>query len=405
MLSGFSQNNRIIPMIGSSRIWYTGVIRTPEAARTWGVTTTPAGSEKYGSTWDMVAPDFMVDDDGTVWIVVSFGYYASWHNDSSQNDIMRPYLIKATGLKPGADPASDPGAQPIVSYSNAVPINLPQYDSSHTVTNRIDGSLYKRGNYYYFSVKKDGVTNEIWRTTNLSLDAVQNTSNWELVTDDAVTGFEGPSLTKYNGTYYMYTDKLKDYPPENADGKAGVYVSVASTATTGALDSFLPDGWSRTSSRSLHTLQTAAQRNVGTVLSLPSKTVMPSRRSGIAVHRQDTTIPPAPPTHRHLLLPAGTIKKASRQATTAVSSAITGMRGNVRQGVLLDAARRSMIQPAMHGTGWIPTQTAKMAVSKDVYQPYTIQGQDEIGKWVRYDEYGHMIKERGSSSSYRGHCR
>ena len=33
-----------------------------------------------------------------------------------------------------------------------------------------------------------------------------------------------------------------------------------------------------------------------------------------------------------------------------------------------------------------------MAVSKDVYQPYTIQGQDEIGKWVRYNEYGHMIK-------------
>ena len=172
----------------------------------------------------MVAPDFMVDDDGTVWIVVSLGYYASWHNDSSQNDIMQPYLIKATGLKPGADPASNPGAQPIVSYSDAVPINLPQYDSSHTVTNRIDGSLYKEGNYYYFSVKKDGVTNEIWRTTNLSLDAVQNETNWELVTDDAVTGFEGPSLTKYNGTYYMYTDKLKDYPPENADGKAGVYV-------------------------------------------------------------------------------------------------------------------------------------------------------------------------------------
>ena len=120
----------------------------------------------------------------------------------------------------------------------------------------------------------------------------------------------------------------------------------------------LPDGWSRTSSRSLHTLQTAAQRSVGTVLSLPSKTVMPSRRSGIAVHRQDTTILPAPPTPRHLLLPAGTIKKASRQATTAVSSAITGMRAmSVR--VLLDAARRSMIQPAMHGTGWIPTQTAK----------------------------------------------
>ena len=120
----------------------------------------------------------------------------------------------------------------------------------------------------------------------------------------------------------------------------------------------LPAGLRRTSSRSLPTPQTAAQRNAVMVRLLPLQTAMRSRPSGICARGHDTTILPAPPTPRHLLLPAGTIKKASRQATTAVSSAITGMRAmSVR--VLLDAARRSMIQPAMHGTGWIPTQTAK----------------------------------------------
>lgn len=62
-----------------------------------------------------------------------------------------------------------------------------------------------------------------------------------MVTDDAVTGYEGPCLTKYRGQYYLYTDKLADYPPENADGKRGVHVSVASTATTGKLDEYT--GW------------------------------------------------------------------------------------------------------------------------------------------------------------------
>lgn len=76
----------------------------------------------------MVAPDFMVDDDGTVWIVVSLGYYASWHNDSSQNDIMQPYLIKATGLKPGADPASNPG------HSQLFPTRMPYRSICRSMT-------------------------------------------------------------------------------------------------------------------------------------------------------------------------------------------------------------------------------------------------------------------------------
>lgn len=390
MLSGFSQNNRIIPMIGSSKDLVHWSYPNSGSRTNVGVTATPAGSEKYGSTWDMVAPDFMVDDDGTVWIVVSLGYYASWHNDSSQNDIMQPYLIKATGLKPGADPASDPGAQPIVSYSNAVPINLPQYDSSHTVTNRIDGSLYKEGNYYYFSVKKDGVTNEIWRTTNLSLDAVQNETNWELVTDDAVTGFEGPSLTKYNGTYYMYTDKLKDYPPENADGKAGVYVSVASTATTGSLDSFT--GWLEKNQFKIvaHSADGGTKEcRHGTVITVTDrnavKTIWDLRARTRYNNTSGTSNTPA-------LASTGWYNKESFKASYYGGFLCNyWYEGNVRQG--LTGRGKEIYDPGSDAWYWLDSNAdGKMAVSKDVYQPYTIQGQDEIGKWVRYDEYGHMIK-------------
>ena len=69
------------------------------------------------------------------------------------------------------------------------------------------------------------------------------------------------------------------------------------------------------------------------------------------------------------------------------------MRGNVRQG--LTGRGKEIYDPASNAWYWLDSNAdGKMAVSKDVYQPYTIQGQDEIGKWVRYDEYGHMIKVR-----------
>ena len=65
--------------------------------------------------------------------------------------------------------------------------------------------------------------------------------------------------------------------------------------------------------------------------------------------------------------------------------------GGRRQG--LEGRGKEIFDPASNAWYWLDSNAdGKMAVSKDVYQPYTIQGQDEIGKWVRYDEYGHMIK-------------
>lgn len=50
---------------------------------------------------------------------------------------------------------------------------------------------------------------------------------------NVVTGYEGPSLTYYNGQYFFYTDKLKDYPYGKADGTAGTFVTQSSNLNSG----------------------------------------------------------------------------------------------------------------------------------------------------------------------------
>jgi uncharacterized protein YjdB len=54
---------------------------------------------------------------------------------------------------------------------------------------------------------------------------------------------------------------------------------------------------------------------------------------------------------------------------------------------------KEIYDPGTQGWYWLDNNAqGKKAVGKAVYQPYTIQGQDNIGKWVRYDEHGTMIK-------------
>lgn len=62
---------------------------------------------------------------------------------------------------------------------------------------------------------------------------------------------------------------------------------------------------------------------------------------------------------------------------------------------------KEIYDPAQNAWFWLDNNgQGKKAVSKDVYQPYTYQGKDTIGKWVRYDATGRMIK--GWSSTSKG---
>lgn len=412
MISGFEQGSgddqMYIPMLGFSKDLVHWSYPASGSQTNVKVSELPPGKEKWEkaqgheNAWFAVAPELFLDDDGTVWIAVCMGYFALFNpaDDSIVGDIMKPYLIKIESIDlSGVNPENNPGKAPVATYSKAVPINLPAYPDMDgnlvEVVNRIDGSFYKEGDYYYFIIKKDGVTNEIWRTKTLSLEAVQKESNWELVNDDAVTGFEGPSLTKFNGTYFLYTDKLKDYPPDDNDGKCGVHVNVASTATTGKFDKYT--GWLEANQFKIvaHSLDGGTKEcRHGTVITLTDpdaiKIVWDLKNKTIYASTKGTEKTPN-------FVAKGWYQKESYKGSKYGNIEVCyWYEGNARQGIDFNEKSyrgKEIYDSDTDGWYWLDNNAdGRMAVSKDVYQPYTIQGQDNIGKWVRYDKFGKMLK-------------
>lgn len=219
MISGFTSHKRFIPMMSSSRDLVHWSDPNSGSKTNLRPTTQPAGSYN-GGNFDDAGPDAMSDGNGSVWIVTPLGYWGGSHG-RPEHDTMHPYIVHATGVAAGANR----DAQPIVHYGPLKPINLPQRSS-----NWIDPSLWKEGNTYYLSIKKNGIQNQIYSTRN------PYGNSWKLVCNNVVTGFEGPSLAKFHGKYMMYTDKLADYPMGHANGKTGVFVTTSNR---------LSGGWSR----------------------------------------------------------------------------------------------------------------------------------------------------------------
>ena len=162
----------------------------------------PAGCLGNGS--DSVAPDWFVASDGSVYIVVSCGYYGDFHGNAT-HDIMQPYIAKVDTLS-----ASGAGTS-----GDFIPVGLNvSIGTAHRLSfsntgnpNWIDGSLYQEGDTYYLYVKKNGLWNEIYTTTNI------NDPNSWAYRAQATYGYEGPSVIKLNGTYHMYADGVGGTKP------------------------------------------------------------------------------------------------------------------------------------------------------------------------------------------------
>lgn len=373
-ISGFTTQingqQKFVPMLGCSKDLTNWSFPNSGSSTNIAPTLTPYGKDKQrnNTQWDAVAPDFMVDDDGTVWIVVSMGYYAQFHGDSSLNDVMSSYLIKASNLTPGStNPVNrdEKGKQPSVTYSSAMPINLPGNS-----TNRIDGSLYKENGKYYLSIKRDGVTNEIWSINNLN--DCQDASKWTLVNNDVVTGYEGPCLTKYNNSYYFYTDKLADYPFDNYDGKTGIFVSRSSG---------LNQPWTsptRITATDIHGNSIPTRH--GTVL-----TVTDPNAIAVIMNKYKA---------------AGYTYNPSTDKPTSLN--LNGWYykdGNkywYDNGVL--ARDKQVYDPSTDAWYWFDAD-GTMARNKDVYIPVSNTDRSH-GKWVRYNSEGGMVK--GEDLRYGG---
>lgn len=247
-LSGFTMNkpgsnpisNMFIPMWGYSKDLVHWSYPASGSSTNVSVSSSYLPYSKSGKKdnplFDSVAPDVFLDANNDIWIVVSMGYFGSWHNDVPQADKMSPYLVKVTDLRVNSncgnlETVSQKGLAPIAGYADAIPVNLPKLpdgpQKAEGEDNRIDGSFYREGNTYYLVIKRHGAINEIWSINNLK--DVSNASKWTLINSDFLKGYEGPCLTKYKGNYYIYTDKLADYPYDNHDGKTGIYVTSSSS--------------------------------------------------------------------------------------------------------------------------------------------------------------------------------
>ena len=132
---------------------------------------------------------------------------------------MRPYLIPFTSLQ----------ANNVVP-SKAVRIHLP-YKDDH---DRIDGSLYFENGKAFYSVKRDGINNELWSIGDLRQSG--DTSKWTRIGSDLALHHEAPSLTYFHGRYRYFFDRLSVYPSEQSAKKmTGTYVMSSKS---------LSEGWS-----------------------------------------------------------------------------------------------------------------------------------------------------------------
>ncbi|MBM6868705.1 hypothetical protein [Collinsella tanakaei] len=356
MLSGFTDHascpGKFIPMIGYSKDLVNWAYPNSGSATNVGLSQNPPTSNS--GNFDIVAPEFFQTSSGDVYITFSAGYYGANHGQP-QNDQMYPYIVKLDHLAPGTQaPESNPGAAPNVSYGTAVPINLPEGSS-----NRIDGSFFEENGTYYYIIKNNGITNEIWSINDMS--RVSNPSAWTKVNGNALTGFEGPSLVKFQGQYWLYTDKLADYPAGASDGTTGVFVQRSGS---------LASGWwgnDRISTKNLDGRDIANRH--GTVIAITD----PAAKEVVWKARER----------------AGYVYEAGKNGVEVRD--VNGVTEHYfwENGVMAQS-KEAFVDGAWR---WYDSD-GTMAFSKDAYLP------SSGGKWVRYNERGEMIK--GEDYRYGG---
>ncbi|MEE0799746.1 MAG: hypothetical protein U0L91_00540 [Gemmiger sp.] len=380
-----------IPMIGYSKDLVNWSYANSGSDTNVPVPDTPPGMEQlkaHGATgFDVGAPDMLQEDDGSVWIITCFGYFAMFHGDDPQNDIMRPYLVKVRSIDPGIEnPVNDPTKPPAnVVYEPAKPINLPI-----DCDNLIDGSLYKEDGKYYLIIKKDGITNMLWRIDDLNNCSDPNA--WTLICDNVQTGFEGPSLTKFGDRYYVFMDKLRGWP-DSSDQDTGIWVC--------ASDTQYDAGWNPAHSEDKDMM----------LWGQPYKIRAVDEYGNEITTRHGAVITVTDPQAKKLIWDL----YRSKYRSDPVCESFPTLNGWVRKSFTeyvwyengfrqgLTGRGKEIYDPASDAWYWLDAvQNGARAVSKDVYQESEggawADRADGTGKWVRYDWQGHMVK--GWNGSY-----
>ncbi len=165
------------------------------------VATRPS-AQPQGMQFDIVAPEWSVCSDGNVYIVVSCGYYGAFHGEPTK-DRMQAYTIKVTNLsaRDGFPDGSSGYLWPsglVFKTQKAQRLTFTKAPDA----NYIDGSFYSEGKITYLAIKEGGVNNVLYRTATPN-----NPSSWKKVSK-MTQGLEAPSITRLNGNYFLYCDRL-----------------------------------------------------------------------------------------------------------------------------------------------------------------------------------------------------
>jgi hypothetical protein len=185
------------------------VISCSKDFKTW---TTPYGFSIATETstllgQNQVAPEWFLDEDtNELYIIQSMGDYGDFSGAGLGNDKMKPYVCKVETLSTTGIYYVDTG----LPYPQDFQATFSTFECMESVVkaelstsnnNLIDGSMYKENGQYYFIIKKKGVINDIFVSSNPMGD------NWKKVnTKDIAWGYEAPSLVKFNNQYMLYVD-------------------------------------------------------------------------------------------------------------------------------------------------------------------------------------------------------
>ena len=154
------------------------------------------------SNFDTVAPEWSIGSDGNIYVIISAGYYGAFHGEPTR-DAMQAYSIRVTHLSASDGYTAEKGYlwpnNLKFKSDQAKKISFTNYDSA----NFIDGALYAEGKTNYLIIKKDGLTNQLYKNSNPN-----NPQGWQLVNDEVSWGYEGPSIAKIAGQYHLFGDHV-----------------------------------------------------------------------------------------------------------------------------------------------------------------------------------------------------
>lgn len=206
----------------------TGAMFTADSTKGVTVDQAPTVNGQPYQNFDVVAAKLAETSDG-LYLTFAAGYYGDYHGQHAQ-DQMQVYTCKITQLSAqDGTSAGDGYLWPNNLVFKAETAKRVTLDGG---TNYIDSNFYSEGGSTYLLAKKDGLIEQIYRS-----NTPNDPNSWQLVNGRASYGYEGVSINKANGTYYLYGDGVLPTKP------LGIRMVTSSSITRG-------DEWSDSSSTS-----------------------------------------------------------------------------------------------------------------------------------------------------------